>query len=773
MLGALRIPFQVRRSAEDPFLHPGRAARVYVRRGDEELAAGWLGELHPAVAARWDLAAPVAGFELDWGVLVAVAPPDERYEDLTSFPGITQDLAVVVGADVPAADVLDVVRGAGGALLRSAEVFDVYRGAQVGEGRASLAVRMEFRAADRTLTDDEVAQRREKIVAALARAGGRRAPWLTGARVAVLGASGYAGAIAAMLVHRHPFFELAHVTARSEAGARLDDLHPRTRVPMELEPLGPGRCRATSTPRSSAGRTAPPRPPSPRCASAACASSTSPPTSACATAASTRTGTARTARPSCFGQAVYGLPELHRAALPAADLVANPGCYPTAALLALAPLARAGLLGDVIVDAKSGVSGAGREPTATTHFITADENVTPYKVERHRHTPEIEQELAGQGAPVTITFTPHLVPLAQGELVSCYVTPAREHDEAEVMALYDEAYAREPWVELRLGPPGVLDVRETNFCRISVHCDGARPAGSSSSARSTTSGRARRRRPCRTSTRCSAATSGRGCGEPSPRAGRSRRDFVTEVPEGGLAAGFRAAGVAAGIKPSGDPDLGLLVCSEPGAVSAARFTASGVLAAPVVLMQTRCRLDALRAVVVNSGNANAATGNRGLEDAARMQGAAAMAAGVHEEQVGVARTGVIGVPMPMDGVPRGVLGAREELAPDGDAAFWRAIATTDAFEKRLTLDVALPSGGTVRISAQAKGAGMIQPELRDDALLRADRRGAAGRDRGPAARRLRQALLRPHLGRRPALHERHGDPDGLGRERRRRRPRDA
>ena len=115
-----------------------------------------------------------------------------------------------------------------------------------------------------------------------------------------------------------------------------------------------------------------------------------------------------------------------------ADLVANPGCYPTATLLALAPLARAGLIGDVIVDAKSGVSGAGREPTATTHFVSADENMTPYKVGGHRHTPEIEQELAGLGAPVTVTFTPHLVPLAQGELVSCYVTPARDVEEGEL-----------------------------------------------------------------------------------------------------------------------------------------------------------------------------------------------------------------------------------------------------------------------------------------------------------------------------------------------------
>jgi glutamate N-acetyltransferase/amino-acid N-acetyltransferase len=185
-------------------------------------------------------------------------------------------------------------------------------------------------------------------------------------------------------------------------------------------------------------------------------------------------------------------------------------------------------------------------------------------------------------------------------------------------------------------------------------------------------------------------------------------ETVTDLPEGGLAAGFRAAGVPAGIKPSGDPDLALLVSSEPDTVSAARFTRSGVLAAPVLLCQARCRLDALRAIVVNSGNANAATGSRGLEDAARMQGAAAMAAGVREDQVAVASTGVIGVPMPMDGLPKAILTARHELSADGDAELARAIVTTDAFEKRLALEVALPSG-TVRVSAQAKGAGMIQP----------------------------------------------------------------
>ena len=117
-----------------------------------------------------------------------------------------------------------------------------------------------------------------------------------------------------------------------------------------------------------------------------------------------------------------------------ADLVANPGCYPTAAILALAPLARADLLGDVVIDAKSGVSGAGREPTHDKHFVSVDETVTPYKVGRHRHTPEIEQEL---GNGVLVTFTPHLVPVAHGELVSCYVTPTRAEDVAALYEMYD------------------------------------------------------------------------------------------------------------------------------------------------------------------------------------------------------------------------------------------------------------------------------------------------------------------------------------------------
>jgi glutamate N-acetyltransferase / amino-acid N-acetyltransferase len=195
------------------------------------------------------------------------------------------------------------------------------------------------------------------------------------------------------------------------------------------------------------------------------------------------------------------------------------------------------------------------------------------------------------------------------------------------------------------------------------------------------------------------------------------RSRWVEVPEGvrenaggGLPAGFRAAGVAAGIKPSGGKDVALLVCDAPETTSSARFTRSGVLAAPVLVTQERCRLEAIRAVVANSGNANAATGGRGLDDAAKMQGAGAMAAGVEADQVAVASTGVIGVPLDSQAVVSGLARARGELRTDGDADFAAAIMTTDAFEKRATLEVDLPDG-TVKLSAQAKGAGMIQPSF--------------------------------------------------------------
>src|SRR5205807_7253447 len=141
-------------------------------------------------------------------------------------------------------------------------------------------------------------------------------------------------------------------------------------------------------------------------------------------------------------------------------------------------------------------------------------------------------------------------------------------------------------------------------------------------------------------------------------------------------AGFRAAGVAAGLKPSGNPDVGLLVCDAVQPASAVRFTASGTPAAPVLVSAERCRLDGLRAVLVNSGCANAATGRRGLDDAAKTQGAAALAVGAEPAAVALASTGAISHLLPVPAVLKGILELRPHLRRDGDGSFQRAIETT-------------------------------------------------------------------------------------------------
>jgi phenylalanyl-tRNA synthetase beta chain len=153
---------------EEPFLHPGRSGRVLVDGQD----SGWIGEIHPLVCRQWDLEG-AAGFEVDLAPLVASSPVgEESYEDVISYPAVHQDVAVVVDDSIPAAEVRDAVLEGGGELLRSAEVFDLYRGEQVGGGRKSLALRLTFRSADRTLTDEEVAEQRTAIEAAVEKIGG-------------------------------------------------------------------------------------------------------------------------------------------------------------------------------------------------------------------------------------------------------------------------------------------------------------------------------------------------------------------------------------------------------------------------------------------------------------------------------------------------------------------------------------------------------------------------------------------------------------------------
>ncbi len=286
--------------------------------------------------------------------------------------------------------------------------------------------------------------------------------------VSVFGAAGFTGALTARLLYGHPSFELQAVTARSDVGARLDDLYPHHRVPLTLEELdldrhGDVESAIVAYPHGAAA---------PLVAELRGRGVRIVDLSAdfrLRDAAVYERWYREHQAPELLEEAVYGLPERYRDQIRDADLVANPGCYPTATLLALAPLARTGLVEDVVIDAKSGVSGAGRAATDKTHFVTVDENVNAYGVPHHRHTPEIEQELEKLGADVRVTFTPHLLPLDQGELVSCYVTLAG--DGLDIEQLYRDAYADEPFVELASAPPGVRDVRETNICRLSVHRD--------------------------------------------------------------------------------------------------------------------------------------------------------------------------------------------------------------------------------------------------------------------------------------------------------------
>jgi N-acetyl-gamma-glutamyl-phosphate reductase len=286
------------------------------------------------------------------------------------------------------------------------------------------------------------------------------------ARACVVGASGFAGALAAALTWRHPNVALEAVTARTDAGRRLDDLYPRYRVPLELESFDADRL----ADRADVAFVSYPHGAAAEVVAELCSRGLR----VVDLSADFRLHDLALhehwygphAVPGLQEEAVFGLTELHRGEIAEAALVANPGCYSTAAILALAPLARAGLIADAVIDAKSGVSGAGRAATEITHFVSVDENVTPYGIDGHRHGAEIDQELAALGCDVRVTFTPHLVPLDQGLLASCYVTPPRELTGAELMELFEDAYGEEPFIEAAARPPGVRDVRDTNLARI-------------------------------------------------------------------------------------------------------------------------------------------------------------------------------------------------------------------------------------------------------------------------------------------------------------------
>ena len=175
--------------------------------------------------------------------------------------------------------------------------------------------------------------------------------------------------------------------------------------------------------------------------------------------------------PDRLGKTVYGLPELFGEQIPEAPLVANPGCYPTAAVLALAPLLKAALIEpqEIIVDAKSGVSGAGRTPKLTTHFAECNESISAYNVGRHRHTPEIEEVLQTVSeADVNIIFIPHLIPMDRGILSTAYARPTRDVTEESLLGALRDFYADCPFIRIVDHLPGTKDTAGTNFCDITV-----------------------------------------------------------------------------------------------------------------------------------------------------------------------------------------------------------------------------------------------------------------------------------------------------------------
>lgn len=298
---------------------------------------------------------------------------------------------------------------------------------------------------------------------------GRRHDPGTRIRVAVIGATGYAGGEAVRILARHPAVEVVGLVGRNREGVPIDAVHAHlAATDLVLD---------AATPDADAYFLALPhglsaaRVPS-LLETGALIVDLGPDFRLHDPADYPRWYGFEHPAPELLACSVYGLPELHRTELAALAgariaIVGAPGCYPTAATLALAPLARAGLIDDLVVDAKSGVSGAGREPRADLTFAEVNESVRAYGVNGHRHTAEIEQELGRTG----VDFLPHLVPMTRGILAAGHVRPTRPVVQAELDALYAEAYADEPFVRVVPEPPATGHVLGSNEARVFVRAD--------------------------------------------------------------------------------------------------------------------------------------------------------------------------------------------------------------------------------------------------------------------------------------------------------------
>jgi N-acetyl-gamma-glutamyl-phosphate reductase len=293
-------------------------------------------------------------------------------------------------------------------------------------------------------------------------------------RIAILGATGYTAVELIKLLLRHPNAEIVALTSRQEGSPPVGMIHPalHRRLELNLENLGPSEvvakaeCVFSCLPHGASATAIP------NLLDAGCR--------VVDFSADYRLESAESFAawygekhpdPSRLGKVVYGLPELFREQIVGAKLVANPGCYPTSAILALAPLLKAKLIepSGIVVDSKSGVSGAGRTLKLTTHYPECNESISAYNVGRHRHTPEIDQVLSrAAGAKVEVIFTPHLIPMDRGILTTTYSEPIGEASEEKVLQVLRDFYADEPFVRVIDHLPGTKDSAGTNFCDVTA-----------------------------------------------------------------------------------------------------------------------------------------------------------------------------------------------------------------------------------------------------------------------------------------------------------------
>lgn len=293
-------------------------------------------------------------------------------------------------------------------------------------------------------------------------------------RVAILGATGYSALELIKILLRHPAAEITVATSRQEGNLPIGAVHPslQKRLDLVLEDLPPAVVASRAECVFS-------------CLPHGVTSSLVPHLLAGGAKVIDFSADYRLKDPAVFAQwygekhgdperlaqAVYGLPELFRDKVREAKLIANPGCYPTSAILALAPLLKADVIEneDILIDSKSGVSGAGRSPKLMYHYPECNESISAYNIGRHRHTPEIEQILTtASGQPIQVIFTPHLVPMDRGILSTAYSRPKPRVTEEKLFDALRDFYASEPFVRVVDHLPGTKDTTDTNYCDVTV-----------------------------------------------------------------------------------------------------------------------------------------------------------------------------------------------------------------------------------------------------------------------------------------------------------------